>query len=69
MESDKLKVIRADGKNVYISANSGKIEPGDVIIVKENFERKFLSFAPIFLSLASISIVIATLMITTQFSK
>jgi len=59
--SGKTIIIRNGSEPEVISDFKIKPEPDDVIIVKENLEKKFTTWAPIILSIASISFAIITL--------
>jgi protein involved in polysaccharide export with SLBB domain len=57
----KVKVLKANGETKTMTAASEKLEPGDVVIIGEDMERKLIIYTPLILSLASLTIAIITM--------
>ena len=57
---DRMEVFRKTGQQELVSTND-VLRPGDIIYVKQNAEQKFLTYAPIVLSLVSFIIALLTL--------
>jgi hypothetical protein len=55
--SKKIPVIRKDGSRGLLSLQSADVLPGDVLLVNQNVEQKFLIYTPIFLSMVSLALV------------
>jgi hypothetical protein len=51
-------VIRGDGKREALPLQDSGVRPGDVIIVGQNAEQKFLLYTPILLSIVSLALVV-----------
>lgn len=58
---DKISVIHRDGKRGNLSLQSPDLRPGDVVIIKQNAEQKFLIYTPILLSVVSLGLVLLQL--------
>lgn len=56
----KIEVIRVDGERRSLPLQSADLQPGDVLIVKQNAEQKFLIYTPILLSFVSLSLAVIT---------
>jgi protein involved in polysaccharide export with SLBB domain len=54
----KITVIRGDGKREALPLQDSGVRPGDVIIVGQNAEQKFLLYTPILLSIVSLALVV-----------
>jgi protein involved in polysaccharide export with SLBB domain len=54
----KIMVIRGNGKRESLPLQSAGVRPGDVIIVGQNAEQKFLLYTPILLSIVSLALVV-----------
>ncbi len=57
----RIKVVRANGDKVKVPIHSTDISPGDMIMVSENMQKKFIIYTPVLLSFASLSIAIITI--------
>jgi protein involved in polysaccharide export with SLBB domain len=54
----KINVIRGNGSRESLSLQDSGVRPGDVIIVGQNAEQKFLLYTPILLSIVSLALVV-----------
>ena len=59
---NKVQVHKKDGRKESIKKTSTNLLPGDALIVKQNFEQKLLLYSPILISIASLTIAVATLL-------
>lgn len=55
--SKNITVIRKDGKKQSLPLQSTNLFPGDVLLVQQNLEQKFLIYTPILLSVVSLALV------------
>jgi protein involved in polysaccharide export with SLBB domain len=55
--SNRISVIRANGKRETLSLRNSGLQPGDVVLVGQNAEQKFLLYTPILLSMVSLALV------------
>jgi protein involved in polysaccharide export with SLBB domain len=55
--SKRIAVIRKNGARESVSLQSSDLMPGDVLLVKQNTEQKFLIYTPILLSMVSLALV------------
>jgi protein involved in polysaccharide export with SLBB domain len=58
---DRVLVIHRDGKRELMPIQGSDLRPGDVVLVKQNAEQKFLLYTPILLSIVSLTLVIVQL--------
>jgi hypothetical protein len=55
--SKSVQVIRADGMRERLNLNSQDLQPGDLVLVDQNAEQRFLLYTPILLSIVSLALV------------